>query len=261
MSDDLITIETPEHIQVHYELAGIGSRALAGGLDLLLQGLITGVIVGSLAYLGQRLGWRDAYGLAASIVVATVGFLAATAYYVISEMTMDGQSFGKRIAGLRVIRDDGTPITFLESAIRNIIRVVDMFPFFYSIGLITVFLSKRSKRLGDMAAGTVVVKERMLEQPQGPQADLPPEVARAVLPSELEARLRNALHLLSPVDFETIDRFLQRRAELDPPLRRRLGRQFAAAMLTKLAIAAPNNFTKPELLLECLMRLRRERPL
>ena len=260
MSDELITIETPEHIQVHYELAGIGSRALAGALDLLLQGLITGIIVGGLIFLGARLGWTDAYGVAASIAIATAGFLAATAYYVISEMTMDGQSFGKRIAGLRVIRDDGTPITFLDSAIRNIIRVVDMFPFFYSIGLIAVFLSKRSKRLGDMAAGTVVVKERMLEQPQG-AAEFPAEAALATLPPDVEARLRNALHLLSPADFETAERFIERRYELDASTRQRLGGQFAAVMLAKLNLSAPDDFTQPELILETLVRLRRLKPL
>jgi hypothetical protein len=190
-----------------------------------------------------------------------MGFLAATAYYVISEMTMDGQSFGKRIAGLRVIRDDGTPITFLESAIRNIIRVVDMFPFFYSIGLVAVFLSKRCKRLGDMAAGTVVVKERMLEQPQGAEVQFPAELPHVALPPDVEARLRNALHLLTPADFETAERFLDRRYELDPPTRERLGRQFAGALLAKLSLGSAQNPAQPELLLETLVRLRREKPL
>ena len=261
MTEDLITIETPEHIQVHYELAGIGSRALAGLLDALLQGLITAIVVMSLVWLSSRLHWADAMGVIAAILIGTVGFLAATAYYVVSEMTMDGQSPGKRMAGLRVVRDDGTPITFLDSAVRNIIRAVDMIPLFYTVGLLAVFFSKKSKRLGDMAAGTVVVKERMLEQPQGPAGEMVVDLPPTPLSPEAEARLRGALHLLTPADYETAERFLARRYELDADTRARLCQQFAQALLTKLATVPAEDYPHAEALLEAVARLRRERPL
>ena len=261
MSEDLITVETPEHIQVQYELAGIGSRALAGLVDALAQGLIATVVVGSLVWIGLRLHWQDAFGVAAAVAVGTAGFLAATAYYVLSEMLMDGQSPGKRLAGLRVIRDDGTPITFLDSAIRNIIRVVDMIPFFYTVGLIAVFSNGKSKRLGDMAAGTVVVKERMIEQPVGQAVEPAAKTPAASVSPDAEARLRNSLHLLSPAEFEAADRFLQRRCELDPETRGRLSQQLAVALLTKLPLVSGDDFPHTEALLEALMRLRKERPL
>ena len=261
MTEDLITIETPEHIQVQYELAGIGSRALAGLLDFMLQGLITAAIVISLAWLNSMLHWADAQGIVGAIIIGSVGFLAATAYYVISEMTMDGQSPGKRMAGLRVVRDDGTPITFLDSAIRNILRAVDMIPFFYTVGLLAVFFSKRSKRLGDMAAGTVVVKERMLEQPQGPQGELATDLPPTPLSLEAEARLRGTMHVLTPADFETAERFLARRYELNADTRARLGQQLAGALLAKLVSVPADDYPHPEALLEAVARLRRERPL
>ncbi|MEI6502686.1 MAG: RDD family protein [Armatimonadota bacterium] len=261
MSEDLITVETPEHIQVQYELAGIGSRALAGLVDALAQGLIAAVVVGSLLWVGAKLHWQDAFGVAAAVAVGTAGFLAATAYYVVSEMLMDGQSPGKRLAGLRVIRDDGTPITFLDSAIRNIIRVVDMIPFFYTVGLIAVFSNNKSKRLGDMAVGTVVVKERMLELPAGPSDGLTVEAPAVMVSAEAEARLRNSLHLLSPADYEAADRFLQRRYELDPETRGRFSQQLVVALLAKLPLVSGADFPHTEALLETLLRLRRERPL
>lgn len=261
MSDDLLTIETPEHIQVQYELAGIGSRALAGLLDTLVQGLITTIVVLGLLWLGSVFHWQDAMGIAMGIIIATSGFLAATAYYVVSEMLTGGQSFGKRAAGLRVVRDDGTPITFLDSALRNIIRVVDMIPFFYTVGLIAVFANKRSKRLGDMVAGTVVVKERMLEQPAGPPPEVVLETPSSPLSPEAEARLRNSLHLLVPADYEALERFLERRYELAPDARARFSQQLATTLLSKMPLVSGADFPHTEALLEAAIRLRCERPL
>ena len=166
MSDDQVTIETPEHIEVQYELAGIGSRALAGIFDFVLQGTLTVLVVWGLIWLGLVLKLPDILGVVGAIVIASMGFLAFTVYYVTAEMLTGGQSPGKRLAGLRVIGVDGRPITFLQSVLRNVIRAVDMMPFFYSVGLVSVFASSRAQRLGDMVAGTIVVKERVYALPE-----------------------------------------------------------------------------------------------
>jgi uncharacterized RDD family membrane protein YckC len=262
VNDDLITIETPEHIEVHYELAGIGSRALAGIVDLVLQLLITAVVVLALSWVGFAFHVVDAYGYVVAILVGTMGFLAATAYYVVCEMLMDGQSPGKRMAGLRVVRDDGTPLTFLDSAIRNIIRAVDMIPLLYTVGLVSVFLSKRGKRLGDMAAGTVVIKERLFEAPAATPGELPgEELAGPPVGPEVAARVRNCLHLLEPADLAAAERFLERRYELDDETRARIGGQLAAALFSRLPQVPPGDYPDPELFLETVLYLRREKRL
>jgi uncharacterized RDD family membrane protein YckC len=262
MSEERVTIETPEHIQVSYELAGIGSRALAGLFDTLLQGLLTTAVVLGLLWLSVTLNLADTLGVAAGIIIGALGFLVATAYFVVSEMTMNGQSPGKRLAGLRVVRDDGTPITFLDSAIRNIIRAVDLIPFFYTVGLIAVFFSKRSKRLGDLAAGTIVVKERLYEQPGATPLD--PSAAgapTAPLAPEVEMRLRNSLRLLGPADFEAAERFLERRFELEPNLREKLLRRVALPIIAKMPTVSAADFPSLGTFLEAILRLRQERPL
>lgn len=259
MTDDHVLIETPEHIEVDYELAGLGSRALAGILDTVIQGLLTALVVAGLGWLGDRYNIEAALGIMYAVIIATMGFLAATAYFVVSEMLMDGQSPGKRMAGLRVVRDDGSPITFLDSALRNIIRVVDMLPFFYSVGLIAMFFSKKAKRLGDIAAGTIVVKERLFEPPgqameEGEGAEVPGA------PLELMARLRTVMHMLGPEDYQTAERFLERRYELERETRERLGRQMAEGLLARAGLA-PEGQYPPEVVLEALVELQRGRPL
>lgn len=260
MSDDQVTIETPEHIQVHYELAGIGSRALAGLFDFMLQALATMLLVWGLVWLGVALKLQDVMGVVGAVIIGSVGFLAFTVYYVIAEMLTGGQSPGKRMAGLRVISVDGRPLTFTQSLVRNIIRVVDMIPLFYSVGLIAVFLSQRAQRLGDMVAGTIVVKERLHELP----AQTPPleaEQPLAPLSREVEARLRTSLHLLTSADVAAAERVVERRHELQPAVRQQLVRQIAEPLLAKLPQVRAADFPNLEAFLEALVRVWRTRPL
>jgi uncharacterized RDD family membrane protein YckC len=263
MSDDQVTIETPEHIHVNYELAGIGSRALAGLFDFMLQAIVTLLIVGALIWLGSVLDLKDALGIIGAIIIGTTGFLAFTIYYVLFEMLTAGQSPGKRMAGLRVIGVDGRPLTFLQSALRNILRAADMLPVFYTVGLASVFFSRRAQRLGDMVAGTMVVKERLHELPaQAPalEADTPAPPPLA-LPAEVEARLRASLHLLTAADVAAAERVVERRHELQPAVRRQLVEQIATSLLGKLPAAAQADFPDRERFLVAVVRLWNDRPL
>ena len=156
MSDQL-SIETPEQIKISYSVAGIGSRFYAALIDgaLLLPILLVGyyVIGRAILDLDERLGnW-----LAAVAGIAT--FALQWGYYMVFEIAMNGQSPGKRALGLRVIKAQGYPISFSDSAIRNLVRIVDVLPFAYGIGLLTMLLNKNWQRLGDLAAGTLVVKD------------------------------------------------------------------------------------------------------
>lgn len=160
----LFSVETPESVAFAYELAGIGSRGLALALDMLA---ITLLIAGEFAIaavvyfiLNAAIG-GDGVGIAAW-VFGTTGVLAFATYwgyFVYGEVFRNGRTWGKHRMGLRVVRDDGSRAGVLDSVIRNLLRLVDMLPGNYLIGMFCVIFSRRNKRLGDMAAGTVVVRD------------------------------------------------------------------------------------------------------
>lgn len=150
-----ITIITPANIEVEYRLAGAGSRLSAFLIDFILQ-LLTIFIV-FLAMWGMGVQFFDGLGGVGIGIFMVISFVIHFGYFIICEMTMNGQTIGKRILGLRAIRENGQPIGFSESLIRGLIRSsADMM----YIGMIIIFFHPMHKRLGDMAAGTVVVSEK-----------------------------------------------------------------------------------------------------
>jgi uncharacterized RDD family membrane protein YckC len=161
LPEETLDIQTPENVAFGYQVAGIGSRFLATLLDTLLIFLLQVVVIlvfililSSFDLLGETIAaWVYA-------VLGIVGFIFFWGYYIFFEMLWNGQTPGKRWVGLRVIRADGTPITLSESFIRNLTRLVDFLPAMYGIGIISMFLDKQSRRLGDLAAGTLVVHDR-----------------------------------------------------------------------------------------------------
>jgi uncharacterized RDD family membrane protein YckC len=233
--DDRYTIDTPENIEFAYDIAGIGSRFLAAIIDTLVIGValtILGVLVG---VVGARADFAPS---TTSSVVAAVGailsFLILWGYYIVFELVWNGQSIGKRAIGLRVVREGGRPITFVSSAIRNLIRIVDFLPAFYGIGVIVMFVDRRARRLGDLAGGTLVVKERRgvtLESLTAPAAML------ATQPGESAAAptLPN-VHLLNDQDYNLVQEFLRRRGELGRDARVRLGVQLASGLQARLGV-------------------------
>src|SRR5689334_8462745 len=159
--DDRYTIDTPENIEFAYDIAGIGSRFLAAIIDTLAIGAALALLGIIAAVANARLGLTS--GAASSVLAAAatiLSFLILWGYYIVFELVWNGQSIGKRAIGLRVVREGGRPITFVSSAIRNLIRLVDFLPAFYGIGVIVMFIDRRARRLGDLAGGTLVVKER-----------------------------------------------------------------------------------------------------
>src|SRR3954471_4090463 len=164
-----VEVETPELVVLSYTIAGIGSRVYAGFMDLLVTaGLLIAIGLAS-AMLRSRLGVPlGITTMWATVILALVSFGILWGYYVICEWAFDGQTFGKWRLGLRVVRDGGYSIGFTASAVRNLVRIVDMQPgLFYLIGIGSAVLSKTGKRLGDIAAGTIVIQERLVETPAG----------------------------------------------------------------------------------------------
>ncbi|NJM09012.1 RDD family protein [Candidatus Gracilibacteria bacterium] len=158
--EDRYIVDTPENIAFAYDVAGIGSRFLAAIVDSLLLILLQLAVGAVLLFVG--IGFDGNGLLDGSIALAIwsiTSFLFFWGYYLVFELIWNGQSPGKRWLGLRTVREGGRPITFVASAVRNLIRVIDFLPGFYGIGVVTMFIDGRSRRLGDLAGGTLVVKE------------------------------------------------------------------------------------------------------
>lgn len=154
-SDDLV-VSTPERVAFQYEVAGIGSRFLAQFVDVVVIVVIQIVITIGAGALAGLFNSIRIFGLVELILT----FVLVAGYFLISEAAWNGQTLGKRSVRLRVVGDHGEPLTTAQAAIRNLVRIVDFLPAFYAIGIVTMFSNSRAKRLGDFAAGTLVVRDR-----------------------------------------------------------------------------------------------------
>lgn len=240
--DERYTIDTPENIEFSYTIAGIGSRFLAAIVDtallVLLQGMVYFVMF---MLLFPLLGLESDFSSAmSSIVVATslfLGFIILWGYFIIFEMVWNGQSPGKRMVRLRVVREGGQPVTFAASAIRNLVRIIDFLPSFYGLGVLVMFIDQRARRLGDLTAGTLVVKDRTVVSLDSlaSQADPPPISAQPGQP--LTAPTLPNLHLMTRNDYDVVQQFLRRRSELGRDSRQRLGLQLAEGLRARLSIS------------------------
>lgn len=157
-----LTVTTPEQVELRFETAGVGSRIGAQLIDMLIV-LAANAGVGLagwalFAAVGDAMpAWAVEYGVAALIVF----YAAFTAlYFIISEFSTGGRTVGKRAMGIRVIQENGRPLSFLSAVIRNLFRLIDMLPALYFIGILFSFFHANDKRIGDWAAGTVVVFEQ-----------------------------------------------------------------------------------------------------
>lgn len=203
-------IETPELVAFSYSIAGVGSRAMAGIIDMLV---LTAGIVGVLLLWPLVARWVPAgalrwLGAWTSAAIILGGFAFFWGYFVLLEVFWDGQTVGKHALHIRVVRDGGYSITFAASAIRNLMRVVDFLPSFYAVGAVSIILTKQGKRLGDLAAGTIVVRERLVALPT--VAPMAGEAGGA------QSHAPAVSALLTEGEYSLLDRFLARRKALDP---------------------------------------------
>jgi uncharacterized RDD family membrane protein YckC len=226
-------VETPENVEVSFELAGPGSRFCALMIDMLLMWLlifllfiatciVDSSVLDEFAETDHSSSDHEvsAWGVALVILFLSLLVFGYSAFF---EIVMRGQTPGKRSLKLRVLRDDGTPATALDICVRNIVRLVDFLPGFYVVGGLTCLLSATNKRLGDMAAGTIVVKEAPLDYRA--QAD------KKVAPVVDEVPISNAA--LTGPEQRLIRGFLQRRGELLPDARAALAERLARDLHAK----------------------------
>ena len=208
-------IETPEHVDVHLELAGVGSRAAAFVLDALL--LFIGLVL--LLWSGASLESATSAGTPRSVMSAVmilILFFSAPGYFILFEGLNGGRTPGKKALGIRVVMDTGRAVTFTASVVRNLVRLVDCFAFVGVPALISAFLNDSHKRPGDFAAGTVVVRDR------------PTERLLQALPDVAEPELvETGPPDLTEDEFRLLDRFLARLHELDPEVQNRMAAELA----------------------------------
>jgi len=157
-----LEVETPDHVVLRYDLAGAGNRGFAAVLDFLVATVIAFTAIVLLGIGGALLGVAGALSEASFFFLGGFTLIVTAvliwAYFILLEWLWNGQTIGKRAFRLRVINEDGSPAQFTAVLIRNLLRLVDFLPALYGLGVLVIVLSPKSQRLGDLAAGTYVVR-------------------------------------------------------------------------------------------------------
>ena len=218
-TEDILIIETPERVPLHFALASIGNRFLACAIDHTIQVLALLLIFLASLVLARFSAIQNFITSApkwVGAIMLLLLFLVFSSYFAFFEWLWSGQTPGKRWLKLRVIREDGRPITFWEATVRNLVRFLDMMPTFpfYSIGLISVFSTTRDQRIGDMVAGTVVIREREEEAPAFSQVFATPVSDPALRRSFKPVDFTASLAALTESEIQVVETFLRRRWDL-----------------------------------------------
>jgi len=261
---DQLNIETPEQVDLRFPVAGIGSRFVAVLVDHLIQ-LVPYVLIfiAALFFPGSSGGGAPApvkpsAGMElgekwAIAIITLINFVWITGYFALFEAFWHGQTPGKRLMKLRVIKDSGRQITLFEALARNLLRIIDILPTAYAIGVITMLCNRKNKRLGDFAAGTLVVHELPVDDRPAeaflsgtnyfaPKTEAPPENP---IPADAISRLDAA-------DLHVIETFFARALDLDMPTRARMAERIVARMTAKMRVPPPEG--NPERALEAMAK-------
>jgi uncharacterized RDD family membrane protein YckC len=243
---------TPERVTLEYDVAGIGSRSAAALIDVAIQAATLFLLAILLAFFGRQVGLTTsslersgAAGLAFSVFAALIVlgvFAILFGYYILFEIVWNGQTPGKRALGLRVLQENGYPVRSGDAVVRNLVRVIDGPPFGAALGLTVMLFNERSRRLGDFAAGTIVVRE-------GTRRAVSDLSAGAAQPAGSDDA---APVVLSPGDATLLRDFLVRREELAPEARERLAARLADSLAARYGLQARRNGSTTEVFLERL---------
>ena len=221
MSDEL-QVATPERVAVELPIAGLGSRAMAYVIDAGLLGAAALVLYFALSFFVKdpEKAVLDLSGLARTLILVG-GFFVMWIYWTLLEVLWNGQTPGKRLLRIRVVKGDGSPVTVFSSAVRNLLRIVDFLPACYPVGLLTMLIDKKHRRLGDLLAGTLLVRDEEIDLSRYEQ------MTAAVTVNELELATS----------------YLSRFEQFEPAARLRLGTKLAR----RLGLSVPETVTAEEL--------------
>jgi uncharacterized RDD family membrane protein YckC len=268
-TEETLIIETPERVPLAFALASIGNRFLAVAIDHFIQYLAVIIVywafmslAGISAFGGgeespsqileEMPKWTEA-------ILVIVVFLLFSGYFILFEWLWNGQTPGKRLLKLRVIREDGRPITLWEAIARNLLRIFDAAPGFavpiYSVGLIAIFLSNRDQRVGDIFAGTVVIRERLDEAPTFAETFSNPVSDAAFRRVQKRTEFQANVNSLTESEIEVVESFLRRRWDLTERQRLWMAWRIALPLMYKLKPTYNlQNFTYEGFLEEILSR-------
>jgi uncharacterized RDD family membrane protein YckC len=240
-TDETLVIETPERVPLHFALASIGNRFIACAIDhgiqvvALFALVILFLLIEDVSNVGNR--FVNAPHWVQALLIIFV-FLLLSGYFAVFEWLWNGQTPGKRWLKLRVIREDGRPIGFFEAAVRNLVRIFDMQPAplfpFYSVGLISVFAAEKDQRLGDLVAGTVVVREREAEAPAFAEVFASPVSDQALRRSFRPVLFTADVNNLTEQEISVVESFLRRRWDLKDYPRQWMAWRVSMPILFKL---------------------------
>jgi uncharacterized RDD family membrane protein YckC len=247
------TIDTPENVTFGYEVAGIGSRLIGALVDttivLAVQALflILILVIGTFVEEASSALWAIVDGSDSSWIsgllialYALLSFILFWGYFILFEYIWNGQTPGKRVAGTRVVQMDGSSISFLANIIRNLVRSIDLLPTAYALGAIVMFCNRHARRIGDFAAGTIVIRDQQavsldsldadLGREQPASGQLSPQMHGPYVSQEKLLEQYPQLTALTDSDYELITDALQRESvgRLDPLHLSRLARIVAA---------------------------------
>jgi uncharacterized RDD family membrane protein YckC len=266
LSDSDLIVATPERVSFDYQVAGLGTRAIAQLIDLLIVSAVEVAVV----FFGFAAGSVTNSGTVAFLIIIVFSFINVFGYFWVSEALWSGQTLGKKAFRLRAVGDRGEPLTFMQAGIRNIIRIVDFLPYGYGIGMVVLFANGKGKRLGDLAAGTIVVKDSdhvglwqlaggrrpvvasAVPPPPSPPsaaggrhlaAPPPPPGAQIMPPPSPYAPASAAELILRRLDPD-LRRFVSSYARRRPQLSLDLRVQLAGSVQTSLRAAVPDVFTQ-----------------
>lgn len=245
MATDKLTIDTPEQVHLEFVLADIGSRFMAIFGDSIIQLVLFLVlfIVYEVAGIGSIFSHVSGFHLWVVAALIFAVFVIYWGYFATFEALWNGQTPGKRWAGIRVIKETGRPINAFEAIARNLLRAVDGIPGIYAVGIITMLLNSKNRRLGDFVAGTLVVHDRKAEESQ-------------LFFNTSEKTESSVYHAerLTVQEIELIETFLSRRLDIPPEVRKQNGIRIAGMISSKLGIDPAARPTDNENFLELIVK-------
>lgn len=231
-------IRTPENVTFEFELAGVAARALAWFVDVLVMGVLILVGIQAVSVVASVAG-----GFASALQFVVV-FVVQWWYAAILEWWWGGQTVGKRLVGLRTLSEAGVRITFVQSVIRNLVRIVDLLPGLYFVGGTSAFLDRHGRRLGDLAAGTIVVRER---RAPAPSAVVP--VSERYNSFVDDPAVSIAVRRITAPERDAMVGLSLRREELPLSVRRELFAELAAHLEERLGVPRPSFFSEEKYVL------------
>lgn len=226
--DDRIRIATPEGVALELTLAGLGSRAMAAAIDALIQGF-AGLMISIIVTLSLGPLWEESDTLIGGILSGL--FVALFVFYpTLFERYGNGRTPGKQIIGIRVVSTGGQPIGFMTALLRNFFRLIDLFPVGYLVGIAAVITTNLNQRLGDIVAGTIVIRDTAIR----------PNL-RYLAGVDLPADSTWDVTGVSKDEVTAIRRYFERRPSLDVPTQHRVAATLTAMIAPKVLLTDQPN--------------------